>query len=115
MLPKQKIFAIIISCCLISLIFILVKKRKLKEEYSWLWILTGGSIFLLSIWDQVLVKIGRLIGIIDPASVLFFLGMFFIVLICLHFCIKLSMMVRQIKILSQKITLMEDDINTGNG
>ncbi|MBA7506725.1 hypothetical protein ES706_05430 [subsurface metagenome] len=107
MLPRQKLFAILISIGLILLIFDLVRRRKLREEYSWLWMLLGAAIFIMSIWDGMLIKIGSLIGIIGPQSVLFFFGVFFIVLICLHFCVKISTLTNQIKKLAQKLAIIE--------
>lgn len=109
--PKQKVFAILISIGLILLIFELVRRRKLREEYSWLWMLLGTVILIMSTWDSVLIKIGNLIGIIGPQSILFFFGVFFILLICLHFCVKLSTLTNQTKELAQKLAIIESSEN----
>ena len=42
MLFQQKIFAIIASVLIMLLVVELVRRRRLREEYSWLWLLTGG-------------------------------------------------------------------------
>jgi len=50
MMPlRQKIFAFMLAVIILVAIFELVRKRKLREEYSWLWIITGFSI-LLVVW-----------------------------------------------------------------
>lgn len=111
MLARQKMFAILISIGLILLIFTLVRKRKLREEYAWLWILSSALIFIMSTWDSLLVKIGNFIGIKDPPSTIFFSGVFFILLICLHFCVKISTLTDQVKKLAQKLAIIENSKN----
>ena len=107
MLPRQKIFAIFISIGLLLLVFNLVRRKKLREEYSWLWVLLGSGIFVMSVWNSLLARLGNLIGIKDPTATLFFFAVFFILLICLHFCVKISALTNQIKKLAQKLAIIE--------
>ncbi|MBA7710864.1 hypothetical protein ES703_119812 [subsurface metagenome] len=74
---RQKALAILLSVGLIILIFELVRRRKLREEYSWLWMLTGVVVFVLAIWHNLLLSISRLLGIALPASTIFLFGVFF--------------------------------------
>jgi len=115
MLPRQKMFAILLSIGLILLIYVLVRKKKLREEYSWLWMLLGAIIFIMSIWNGLLARLGSVIGIVDPTSTLFFSGVFFILLICLHFCVKISTLTNQVKKLAQKLAIIENFENEHHG
>ena len=54
MLIQQKLFSVLASCLIIGAIIYLVKKGKLKEEYSWLWLLTGIIILTLVLWYDLL-------------------------------------------------------------
>jgi len=107
MLLRQKVVAILLSVGLIILIFELVRRRKLREEYSWLWMLTGVVIFILAVWYDLLVFITRLIGAALPASTLFFFGVFFLILINLYFSVKISTLTDQIKKLTQRQAILE--------
>jgi len=108
---QQKIFAILTSFLLFITIIHLVKKGKLREEYSWLWLLTGFVILALVIWYDLLLLLTELIGAVLPTTTLFIFGIIFLVLIILHFTIKISAMTNQIKNLSQKISLLEAQNN----
>jgi len=108
---RQKILAISLSVGLIILIFELVRRKKLREEYSWLWMLTGVVIFILGIWYDLLVFITHFIGAVLPASTLFFFGIFFLVLINLYFSVKVSTLSNQLKELTQKQALLESCID----
>jgi len=103
----QKIFAIIVSLAIFVVIISLVRNRKLRAEYSWLWLLTGFVIFVLAVWYDLLVKLTALIGAVAPTTTLFIFGIVFLVLVSLHFAIKISQLSDQVKNLAQKISLLE--------
>ena len=107
MLLQQKIFAVIASLSLLITIVYLVKKKKLREEYSLLWLLTGFVILLLVLWYDLLVMITELIGAVTPTTTLFIFGILFLMLIALHFAVRISNLSDQVKNLSQKISLLE--------
>ncbi|MEA1963816.1 MAG: DUF2304 domain-containing protein [Candidatus Aerophobetes bacterium] len=103
---RQKIMAISLSVGLLIIIFELVRRKKLREEYSWLWMLTGVIILILAVWYDLLLFIAHLVGAALPASVLFFLGIFFLVLINLYFSVKVSTLTTQVKKLTQEIAIL---------
>ena len=107
----QKIFAVIVSLAIFVVIISLVRNRKLRAEYSWLWLLTGLVIFVLAVWYDLLVKLTALIGAVAPTTTLFIFGILFLVLISLHFAIKISLLSDQVKNLAQKISLLEAKID----
>jgi len=108
---RQKILAILLSVGLVILIFELVRRRKLREEYSWLWMLTGVVVFVLAIWHGLLLFISRLLGIALPASTIFLFGGFFLILINLYFSVKISTLTTQVKELVQRQAILDSRIN----
>ncbi len=110
MLPRQRIMAILLAVGLIVFIFELVRKKKLREEHSWLWMLTGVVILILAIWYDLLLFITRLIGAVLPVSTIFFFGVFFLILISLYFSVKLSTLSNQMKTLTQKLAILTEKV-----
>jgi hypothetical protein len=109
MLHRQKIFALFLSIAIIVLIIELVRRRKLREEYSWLWILTGSIMIILVVWYDALKALSNLIGAVLPTSTLFLFGLIFFMLLSLHFSVKISDLTDQVKELVQQMALL-----TGN-
>jgi hypothetical protein len=99
---------IAIGGSLLLLIFIveLVRRRRLKEEYSVLWIATGLVLLLLSAWYGLLVKVTNLIGGVAPSSTLFFFGLLFVMAMLLHFSVRTSHLERRLTALIQEIGLL---------
>ena len=108
--PRQNIFAIIISLTLLIFIIELVRRKKLREEYSWLWLLTGAMILILALWYDLLQGITYLIGAGLPTSTLFFLGLVFLILIAVQFSVKVSELNNQVKNLAQENGLLKNRV-----
>jgi hypothetical protein len=108
--PRIRIMAITLSVVLLIVIVELVRKRRLREEYSWLWILTGAVIFVLATWQSLVVKLTDLIGAKIIASTLFFSGLMFLMIISLHFSTKVSQLSEQVKELAQKTAILAEEL-----
>ncbi len=103
---RQQLVAVFISVVILGVIIELVRRRKLREEYSWLWLLTGTVLLVLSVWYELLVMITNLIGAVLPTSTLFFFGLIFLLLINLHYSLRISQLTTQVKNLAQQMALL---------
>jgi hypothetical protein len=107
---QQKIFAIIASVLIMLLVVELVRRRRLREEYSWLWLLTGGVIILLVVWYDLLLWITHLIGAVAPTTTLFIFSTLFLMLISLHYSIQISKLSHQVKEMGQQLALLRGQL-----
>jgi len=107
MTVMSRVVSIGLSLILLTIIFELVRRRKLKEKYAVLWLLTGSIILILAIFDKLLSWIIGLLGIQLPINGLLFLGMFFIIIINLFFSLVISNLSEQNKRIVQKLALLE--------
>ena len=103
----QNIFAVLTCLTIFILIIYLVKKGKLREEFSWMWLLTGLLLLVLVVWYDLLLVLTKLIGAVTPTTTLFIFGIIFLILVSLHFAIKISMLRSQVIILAQKVSILE--------
>ncbi len=107
---QQKVFAIIASFLIMAVVVELVRRRKLREEYSWLWLLTGGGIILMVIWYDLLVFLTHLIGAIVPTTTLFIFSLLFLMIISLHYSIQISRLSHQVKEIAQQLALLKGKV-----
>jgi len=107
--PRIKIIAILISIFLVAYVFELVRRKHLTEEYSMGWLVTGSVMLVLSVFDDVLKWVSQLVGATLFTSTLFFFGMLFLVVICLHFSIRISALTLQVRRLTQNIAILYHD------
>ena len=108
---RVKIVAMVISIGVMLLIVELVRRRKLREEYSWLWLMTGSGILLLALWFDLLRWITHLVGAITPSSTIFLFAFLFLIFISLHFSVVISTLTNRNKELAQRYALLELELN----
>lgn len=100
-----RIVAIAGSLGLLVFVIELVRRRRLKEEYSVLWVATALALLLLASWGGLLHDLARFIGANSQASTLYFFGILFIVSLLLHFSVRVSNLERRVIVLLQEIAL----------
>jgi hypothetical protein len=103
---RMRVLTIGGAVCILLMVVELVRRRKLKEEYSVLWVGTAVVILLFSIWFSLLKGITDAIGAISPASTLFFFGLLFCLVLLLHFSVRISALERRLTTLVQEVGLM---------
>lgn len=109
MKSHQIIFAIAASLGILLFILDLVRRRRLKEEYSWLWLLIGIVIFTLVVWQGLLLFVTRLIGAQDSMTTLYIFGFIFLLLLNINYSIRISGQNEQIKKLAQSVGILSKE------
>ena len=98
------------SAFLLVAVLEMVRSRRLQEEYSILWIFTGGVLLLLSLWRGLLDRFALLLGIHAPPNALFLVGLGFLLMILLHFSLVISSLSERSKKLAQEISLLREEL-----
>lgn len=101
-----KILAVVGSIGLLIVVVELIRRGRLKERYSLLWLLAGGLLLFLAVSRGILDSIASLLGIFYPPSLLFLLAFFFLLLITLHYSVALSGLAEKNKHLAQEVALL---------
>jgi hypothetical protein len=84
-----------------------VRRRRLSENYSLVWLLMVGILVILSMWREGLDLLAGLIGIFYPPSALFVVGFGAVMLILFRFSIAISQLSDQNRQLAQKLAFLE--------
>ncbi len=105
-----KILAVVGSGALLVIVVELIRRGKLKERYSLLWLCAGTVLLILSSSRYLLELISRTLGIFYPPSFLFLLAFFFLLLITLHFSVVISGLSEKNKKLARELALMRQDL-----
>jgi hypothetical protein len=107
---KQQVFAILVCLAIFFFTFEMVRWKKLREEYSVLWLLTSLCMFVLVLQYDWLVALTRAIGAVLPTTTLFLGSVIFLTLIAVQFSIKISQLADQVKNLTQENALLAHEV-----
>jgi hypothetical protein len=111
----QTVFAVAVSLIAFLFVLELVRRRRLREEYSWLWLLTAGTMVVLSIWFRLLVVITHLVGAVTPLNTLLLCAVLFLFAIAVHYSVIISRLTTQVKNLAQELALLSTRMEERRG
>jgi len=116
-LPVRAQIVALVGCVALFLFVLeLVRRRRLKEEYSILWMSVSLGTAVLAAWGGLLVGITRMVGAISANSVIFFFGLLFLMGLVLHLTVRVSGLTEENKDLSQVVALLSqrlEDLEKG--
>jgi len=104
--PRLRAFSILIAVALAVYVVNAVRARRLREEYSFLWLIIAGALLAITLWQAPLVALTEALGGVLPANILFFIGLVFLVVVSLFYSIRISELNNQVKALAQKQALL---------
>jgi hypothetical protein len=107
--PRIQVISILICIFLVAYVFELVRRKHLSEEYSMGWLVTGTLMLILSVSDDAIRMVSGLVGATLFTSTLFFFGLLFLMIICLHFSIRISALTQQLRTLTQHVGILDHE------
>lgn len=106
MIDRAMVFGLVASIIALLFIIELVRQRRLKEEYSLLWLATAVALIILSVSRPLLDVLASMVGIFYPPSALFLVAMVFVLFILLHFSTVLTRLAQENKETAQQLALL---------
>ena len=110
MTDRVQVVSLVISVLLLLVVFELVRRRKLTEEYSFLWILCALALVLLSIRRQILDATARWLGVYYPPAVLLMVLILMVFVASLCFSVIVSRQRQQIERLIEETAILAAEI-----
>lgn len=115
MTSHQTAFAIVTSLVVFILLLELLRRRQLREEYAWLWLVTGVGMIALVAWPQLLGVITRAIGAVAPLTTLLIFSTLFLLAIAVHYSLIISRLTTQVRNLSQEVAILQSRVEDSLG
>lgn len=98
--------ALVVSLAFLAAVLNLVRRGRLREEYTPIWTVVAIGIMTLSVWSAGLRVMTRMVGAWAPSSTLFFFGELFLLILCLNYAVRLSSLTLHVKLLAQEIAIL---------
>jgi len=107
---KIQIFAIIGSVILLFFIIELIRRKKIREEYGILWLLSGLVFLIFSVWQDGLNFFADLVGIHYPPSFLLLVLIVAAFGIMIHYSSVITKLSERNKTLVQELSLLKREV-----
>lgn len=103
-------FSLLFSVGFIFVVLDLVRRQRLKEQYSLLWLLIGVGFLVVSSNTKILEWMALLLDIKYAPAVLFLLGLIFSFVLILHLTVVISRLTDHVLRLTQEITVLKAEL-----
>lgn len=107
---KMQILALIFSILLLSFIVGLIRNKKIKEEYSILWLFVSFVFITFSIWREGLDYVSFALGVAYPPAALFLILLMAAFLIMIQFSMIISKQAENFKSLAQDTAIIKKEL-----
>ncbi|MBM3266551.1 MAG: DUF2304 domain-containing protein [Candidatus Sericytochromatia bacterium] len=107
---KIQLLGIVGSLALLLLIFELLRKRKLREEYALLWLAGGAACLALAVFRDGMKWFAQALGIYYPPAAILLVLLAGAYLMLLHFSLVFSQQAERTKRLTQEVGLLKLEV-----
>lgn len=105
-----QIFGVLASFALLILTFITVRRKKLTDRFSIIWVIISLFLFIGSIWRDFFIFINKLIRFRSTVDTIFLLGILFLLYLTLFFTIEISKLQKNLTTFAQKFTILSEKV-----
>ena len=112
-MTRAQLIAALIAALVVLAVLELVRRRRLSEELSLLWVLATVGAAVLAFWSGLLNGITRALGARYATSTIFFFGIVFMLVVLLYYAVKLTELVQEVRRLAQEAALLRLRVEEG--
>jgi hypothetical protein len=102
------------SIIFLIIVFRLVIKKQLREEFCIIWIACAVVINIFAFWRKGIDVLANFFGVHYPPSLIFIAFFFALIIYCLHLSIIISKQRNDIKNLTQEVSLINQKLSKIN-
>ncbi len=100
------VFVILVAVAIAVVVLSYIRKRRLREEYSLLWIMLVVAMLLLASFEEITVWVADRLDVADPPNIIFFVALAIVVAMLFHYSLEISRLSDQSRRLAQEISLL---------
>jgi hypothetical protein len=105
-----RVVATIVSGAIVFSVVELIRRNRLKEKYSLLWLAASLVILFFSVSRKALETVSLFVGIYYPPSFIFLIASLFLIVINIHFSTVISELSEKNKSLAQEMALLRESL-----
>jgi hypothetical protein len=105
-MTRAQLIAALVAALVALVVLELVRRRRLSEEFSLLWVLATGGATVLAFWGGLLTAITHALGALYETSTIFFFGILFVLVVLLYYAVKLTALTQEVRQLAQESALL---------
>ncbi len=109
---RLEIVVLLAAFTLMAFTVEILRRRRLSESYALLWLSVGIGTLILGLARPVVDKVSAALGIAYGTSLIFGVGLLFLLGVCINLSIHVSKLEARVEVLAEEITLLRGPVET---
>ena len=109
-LSRAQVIVALAAVALAVYVLDLVRRRRLSEDFSLLWLMSSAAIALLGFSTGLLKAVTRALGILYESSTVFAAGIAFAVVLLLYLSVRMSRLSQENVLLARELALLRQGL-----
>jgi hypothetical protein len=109
-MDQFRVFTAIVGLVLLVVFFEMLRRRQLREKYAVMWIIVALGVVPLAIFPEALDVVADTLHVKSGASLVLFLGLVLLLLICTHLSWEVSQLEEETRTLAEEIALIRTQL-----
>ncbi len=105
-------FIVLVAVAIALVVILYIRRWRLREEYSLLWLFLSAALIVLTIDQGVMEWAADRLDVAYSPAVLFFLALAFVAVMLFHYSLEISRLSDQNKLLAQDLSLLRAKLET---
>jgi hypothetical protein len=106
------IFGIIAALVTLAVVVQMLRHRRLRERHAVWWLIGGLVALLVGLFPSLLEGAADLIGVEEPANLIFFVSIAMLVLVCIQLSSELTHQETQIRTLAEDVAMLDERLTS---
>ncbi len=107
---RTQIFVALAGLVMLAFILNLVRRKRLREQYSLLWIFSAVVLVLCAVFTRTVDRLAHLVGIYYPPAFLFLVAILMVLVLQFHFSTVISNLREQNRSLTQDLGILSAEV-----
>jgi hypothetical protein len=103
-------FAIAASLAIVVFLVVLLRSRRVREKYAFIWIAVGIAVAVLAAFPELMLGLTSLVGIQTPSNLLFSASLIVLLFVCIQLSVEVSGLEEETRTLAEEVALLRLDV-----
>jgi hypothetical protein len=103
-------FALVLCALLIGLLFILLRRRRIREKYAAIWILVSLGVLVLAIFPKFSFWLAGVARVTTPANLLFAGSVAVLLAVCIQLSTEVSALEEETRTIAEELALLRLEV-----
>lgn len=104
------LFALTLCVVVVSLLFYLLRTRRIREKYAGIWIGLAAAVIVIGVFPQVAFWLSDLVGVRTPVNLVFATAFVVLLFVCIQLSTEVSNLEEETRTIAEELALLRLEV-----